>query len=1099
MNSHALKTIRGGVLATLLAALPFQAGAVASGEIVAIQGSGEYRESTAAVWVPAKIKQSLAGGSFVRTATASTFSLLLADMTQIKLGQNSMFQVKEVAAPPGQLATAVNLQKGKAWTQAKGIGPLAGATGKGTTGLTVQTPSAAAAIRGTDWVIEVDDDGRTTLTVLTGEIELANAQGSVTVRRQEQAVVEIGKAPEKRLLVDGANRVQWLASYRPDWTRYPEIANHATLRAAIAQQDFAAAAHAARGVDAPLAALLGAEFALLEGDAAKAAALLAQAGRSDRRLAVLRARVESYRGELAVARQLLTEHLASQTEDREAWLLLGEIERLDGRAMPAREAYARAAALPGADGLAQLGLGKVEAEREDIPPARRWLEQAQDLGAPARGELGLLESLADNLEAARTHLAARLAAAADDVVALAGSGLLEIKAGQFDAALQALARAQAIEPRYARAAMLAGVAYYLQGRVEAALTTLRRAAELDPKDPLPHLFLAQIARDRFEAGAALESARMATQLMPNLKSLNQLANDQKGGANVGSALAFFGLESWALSLAQQSYYPYWAGSHLFLADRYHGDFTRGSALMAGFLTDPTVFGADQKSSALVQRPGHYASLGLRVARNGDSRAAEPAFTANGLSTAGRPFAYFVEGLRTELKPRDYPYDATSDTFTFGLGSRPTSELSLFAYGSGFRSAGTNLPLPLGVMATRIAGEDQRLDFGASYRYGPEALLRLKIGGGDGTMRQTERSAFTTLDRSHDQRKRDLQIGYVARLSETLEIAAGLEGYRNHDDESTRFARSGKFEPGQGAGELAYLAARWGRAGSLQLDGGLYFQHHRQDREDLTSFEHYRFSDSRLYPRAGLVLPLASGALLRGAYQAWRRPAAFNTLGPVATAGIPLPDQFVLLGGEQQHLRVQGEWELTPTRFLMGFAEAMRVENIAFNAIDGAENQRQDLARLDRLRQSERALNLAGLEALEDRPVFVKGRVEQVGLSLNALLRADLSAQAGLVLARGENTSAWFAGKQIPYLPRQRAGAGLTWTLAPEWRVQAQLVWRGERFADEANANALRSGWDGTLKATWAAPTRQLQIEAFAANLGRRDLDPFLGLALVWRL
>lgn len=1086
---------------TALVSLP--AGARPSGEIVAIQGSGEYRINAAANWVPAKLKQALEGGSFLRTANASVFSLLLADMTQIKLGPNSMFQVKEVAAPPGQMATTVNLQKGKAWTQAKGVGALAG---KGTTGLSVNTPSAAAAIHGTDWVIEVDDAGRTTLTVLTGEIVLANAQGSVTVRRQEQAVAEIGKAPEKRLLLDAADRVQWLATYRPDWTRYPELAARPDLQRTIAAQDFATAATLLQGFDAPLRAMLDAELALLDGRVADAAALLDAAavaghliGRDDVRLPTLKARVELYRGRFAAARDVLAAHLASHPQDRAAWLMLGEVERLDGRGEPARAAYERAAALPANDGAAQFGLGKVDAEREDIPPARRSFAQAQEKGTPSRGELGQLETLADNLTEARTHLDARLAEAPDDVVALAGLGLLELKAGHPDAALATLARAQAIEPRYARAAVLAGIAYYQQGRVEAAQTSLRRAADLDPRDPLPHLFLAQIARDRYEPDAALESARTAARLMPNLKSLNQLANDQKGGANVGSALAFFGLESWALSLAQQAYYPYWAGSHLFLADRYAGTFARNSELMAGFLADPTVFGADAKASPLVAKPGHYASLGLRMARNGDSSAAEPSFSANGLSTAGRPFAYFVEGIHTDLDPRDYPFDANADTLTFGLGSKPTSELSLFAYGSRFRSSGDKLPLQFGITATHIEGEDSRLDLGGSYRLGPEAMLQLKIGGNDGETRQREQSAFSTLSRTRDQRSEDAQLAYVARLSERLEVAAGIEAWNSHDTETTHYRFFDKREPGQGNGEQAYLAARWGRSGALQVDGGLYYQHHAQDREDLTSYEHYRFADSGLHPRLGFVVPLAAGARLRAAYQSWRRPAAYNTLSPVATAGIPLADQFVLPGGKQDHLRLQAEWELTPRQFLMGFAEAMRVDNIAYNAFDGAENQRQDLARLDRLRQAERALNLGGLEALEDRPVFVKGRIEQIGISWNGLLRRDLAAQAGAILARGENTSRWFDGLKLPYLPERRAGAGLTWTVAPTWRVQAQAVWRSTRYADEANANAIRAGWDGTLKATWLAPDRRLNIEAFAANLGRKDVDPFLGLALVWRL
>ncbi len=42
--------------------------------------------------------------------------------------------------------------------------------------------------------------------------------------------------------------------------------------------------------------------------------------------------------------------------------------------------------------------------------------------------------------------------------------------------------------------------------------------------------------------------------MPHVKSLNQVAVDRKGSANVGNTLAAWGLEDWARSYAQDSYY-----------------------------------------------------------------------------------------------------------------------------------------------------------------------------------------------------------------------------------------------------------------------------------------------------------------------------------------------------------------------------------------------------------------------------------------------------------------------------------------------------------------------------------------------------------------
>jgi hypothetical protein len=96
------------------------------------------------------------------------------------------------------------------------------------------------------------------------------------------------------------------------------------------------------------------------------------------------------------------------------------------------------------------------------------------------------------------------------------------------------------------------------------------------------MLLAQIHTDLFQPGEAVAVARAGAQRMPYLRSLNQLANDQKGSANLGAALAFFGMEDWALELAQQSFYPYRGGSHLFLADCYAGEFNKNSALYQGF-------------------------------------------------------------------------------------------------------------------------------------------------------------------------------------------------------------------------------------------------------------------------------------------------------------------------------------------------------------------------------------------------------------------------------------------------------------------------------------------------------------------------------------
>ena len=109
--------------------------------------------------------------------------------------------------------SAFSLEQGTIWARAE----------RGGEGLTVETPAAAAAIRGTDWTLTVDADGKTSLTVLEGSVELANAQGSVTVNQGEAAVASIGSAPTKVFLVDSTDREQMLfyLSLRTAFTLLP--------------------------------------------------------------------------------------------------------------------------------------------------------------------------------------------------------------------------------------------------------------------------------------------------------------------------------------------------------------------------------------------------------------------------------------------------------------------------------------------------------------------------------------------------------------------------------------------------------------------------------------------------------------------------------------------------------------------------------------------------------------------------------------------------------------------------------------------------------------------------------------------------------------
>ena len=167
------------------------------GSIINATGDAEVRFVQSASWLTAEITQDLLAGDGLRTGPLGTMALLFTDRTQIRVQRNSSLTVKSVAKTVKGGGTVLRLDRGGTWSRA-----VSGA------GVQIETPSATAAIRGTDWSLTVDDKGSTRLIVLDGEVILENSLGRVSVRRGEIAFAEIGKAPTKTILVNPQDREQ---------------------------------------------------------------------------------------------------------------------------------------------------------------------------------------------------------------------------------------------------------------------------------------------------------------------------------------------------------------------------------------------------------------------------------------------------------------------------------------------------------------------------------------------------------------------------------------------------------------------------------------------------------------------------------------------------------------------------------------------------------------------------------------------------------------------------------------------------------------------------------------------------------------------------
>lgn len=1113
-------------------------------EIISIVGKGDARASSAEEWKAASVKQRLNQGTFVRTRDLSQMALLLQDQTQLRINQNSMVQIKEVSSS-GE-TTKLELTQGRVWAQAKrkvfSADPSRGPA------VTVETPNAVAAIRGTDWEMVVDKTGAATLTVLSGEVEFYNDLGRLSVRPNEQAKVEPGKAPTKILLTNARERVQWVTAYRPQPERWlrpvpPDLRSIVADIEGALYGDALTALEVRNARSAKVdAALLLADLYLSFGRVQEAVGLLER--HQDDPLAVaLLARAYLIADRFGDANRVLLAARAKHPDNVEVLLAQGDLSRFDGDAAGAKSAYQQALALAPDNADAWFGVGRVDAEREAVKDGLKSLNRAiaiNPVGAGYQGELGTLKSFANEFDSAEKSFHDALAQQPDDYVSLTGLGILQLKRGDPNAALESFLKSGVIEPRYARGALYTGVAYYQLGNYPRAMEMFWRAAELDPRDPMPHMMMSMAATDRLDFGAAIAAARRAAELMPYLKSLNQLLNDHKGNANIGTSLARFGMEDWSQAYAHNSYTPYWAGSHLFLADRYSGDFNKNSELFLGFLSDPTVFGASNRFNTMVASPGYYAHAGGAVISE-DVKGRGVNLAANGYSASSVPFSYFASAEPVQVRPGYNNMQGNGDTYTIGLGARPTHEFSTFLFANNFSVDARNTVTGDNPLDVTINDNISRVDLGASYKFSPASLLWLKAGhgmdavGAGGSLFLPDMAnyfnnymdiIFEVLGESPlcaqfggcyspnvgisryvtSADQNDIQLRHTFDATADWQISWGGETGRQQKP----------FAVSIDSSLLPWLEGTGLPAGNLQMRGNddvktaeIYASSNARLRDNLrfqADLSHIRLSKrqwneisisagsfpvfqmpqqrddqdvSEWNPRLGVAWNPVPDHTLRVAAQVWRRPASVNTLAPVDTVGIPVDDRLVALGGRLQRIRAQYELEMNAGIFVQGFVDSKRVSNLtndAGNLI--GDFGLTDLKRLRNVTQQ----SLAAQDVWEATPGFGSATVDSASVAVNRLFSDTVSGSLRYDNNHSRNTGAGLQGNQVPWLPRHIFNLVANWMPAARWQLGAISTYRSSRYQDEANTQPLAAGWNFGLRSGCESIDKSWAFEVIAKNL-----------------
>lgn len=1158
------------LLVLLIPAAAWAESVTGSATVLEVQGKAEF-SADATRWQAVKVGQILVPGQSVRTGRASRLALLLSDRTQIRLHENTVLDIEAVGPAPRSAAQSKFRQRaGRAWVQSK-TPPKA---------LQWQTPTAIAGIRGTDWEMAVAEDGTSTLSVFSGEVEFANELGRVSVAGDQQAVAAPGQAPVKLTVRNLKERIQWVTAYRmapwrfvaldgdglpslrqrladttapaargrilADLGRWPEAeqafaaAGPADAEAAIglawaalrrndgqAAADQLARAETARDTEAwayadaarrmqdgdldgaraalralterpdlsqPAAWLLLSDIAAYEGRTDAALAEV-EAGRArfpdDARLLARRANLLLLTDRAADAQAAADAAIDADLASYEAWLARAEIARREGDADVALSAFDLAITLKPDDDRAWFGRGGAMAEREYVGAARADLGQALALypdGLGYQGELGTLESYADDYPAAEAAYRAALAANPADYVALTGLGVLDLKRGRPESALDNLLKAGVMEPRYARAHVYTGVAYWQLGDVAQARSELARAGELDDKDPLPHFMAAMIAGDLLLPADAVASSRAAMERLPYLKSLNQLANDQQGSANLGQAFAFMGLEEWARAYAQASYTPFWAGSHLFLADRYNGLYSKNSELFQGLIADPTAFGAGNRFQSLVPGPARNLDLSLRYTRSDSVDGFSPQVQWSGRAAEPRPMAWYLAYENVDWDLLDRPYEL--DVFTAAFGIKPRHDLGLFV----FADASSQDSEPVGNLAGMeydVTDEldSRRLDLGFHYKPSPVSQVWLKAGYFDseeavaGLLDFSDIRADTQVELPEFGFRHSFERAGGHQISWGVDLARRATDSRLDDD--GLFLRH-DYRITERSTDL-YLSDVYRATANLTVQGDLFWQDQRRravDQPSITLFDPPEpgtpstedRDDSRLSPRLGLAWQPDARTWLRLAWQNWLRPAGMSSLGPVATAGIPLDDRLVRRGGELDRIRLQGEWEATASTFLTGYLDHKEIDNRRFGIRPFAV---ADLESLGKLRPRDYGqLMRDDLYEFVDTPDYAGGTVRQAGLAVNHMLTRAWSLSGRYVYTDSENMDD--GSLAVPWLARHTVAVGATWIDPSGWYVAGRLAHRSSRYADEANTVKLSAGISGDLDVFWQSSDKHWLLR-FSAN------------------
>jgi tetratricopeptide (TPR) repeat protein len=627
------------------------------GRIISLHGRVEHQPRRRELWNPARILEELFEEDRVRTFQDSRTAILFLDETQVRLRDEAELTVRRVASRQ-EGGSVFDLARGEGWFRTKNT----------ESDLTITTPAVTAAIRGTEVNVEVDQGGRTVVTVVEGSVIVSNDFGSIEVSLGEQGIANPGEAPVKAIILQPEDAVQWVLYYPVDmsYSDIPPEAAGTPIRKAVGLlrrgDPDAALAELEAVIDTNPWAPLLASVAHLEGgdiQAARGAIDRDPIGKIGAWHAAQRGAVELAVGNTEAAEELLTRALALDAENPRALSLLSTTALTQNRIQEARSYAQRALDANPNSASAHIVAGEVSQALYDLPSALSHFGRALDAdpdSARARLNRARVRFGTENVSGAEEdtewilnlnpldahaaslagflHLARNLISEAEALFEPSytadptlgephiGLGIVRFSQKREEEALWELLTATLLEPKRSLYQSYLGKGYYQLKRDAEALSALESASTLDPLDPTPHLYMAVILEDQYRHAEALSAYRTAMLLNDNrgVYRGRLLLDRDHATANVSLAGVYrqFGFERRGLAEAIRSVTkdPTNAGAHLLLSDLFYGLPGRLQAQKSEYLqylvyspVSRNSFTAYNEYTALFEQPRFGAGLG----------------------------------------------------------------------------------------------------------------------------------------------------------------------------------------------------------------------------------------------------------------------------------------------------------------------------------------------------------------------------------------------------------------------------------------------------------------------------------------------------------